>query len=186
MIDSGKIIQAVEMILEAIGEDPQREGLKGTPSRVARMYSDIFRGLHESPGKYLECVFHEDHDEMILVRDIPFYSMCEHHLLPFIGTAHVAYIPSDGRVTGLSKLTRVVETIARKPQLQERLTKQINETITESLNPQGVAVVVEAEHLCMSMRGVKKPGAKTVTSSVSGRFRSDARTRSEFFALINK
>ena len=185
MVDKEKIVTAVELILEAIGEDPNREGLLGTPDRVARMYSEIFRGLHESPGDFLECVFHEEHDEMILVRDIPFYSMCEHHLLPFIGTAHVAYIPSDGRVTGLSKLTRVVESIARKPQLQERLTKEINETITEYLKPQGAAVVVNAEHLCMSMRGIKKPGAMTVTSSVSGLFRSDARTRSEFFSLIN-
>ena len=177
MIDQEKIRTAVEMILEAIGEDPGREGLKGTPDRVARMYADIFRGLHESPGKHMECVFHEEHDEMILVKDIPFYSMCEHHLVPFVGIAHVAYIPRDGRVTGLSKLTRVVDSIAKKPQLQERLTKQINETITEHLKPLGAAIVVEAEHLCMSMRGVKKPGAKTITSSVSGIFRTDRKNQ---------
>ena len=184
MVDKDKIITAVGMILEAIGENPDREGLVDTPDRVARMYTDIFGGLQEDPGKYLECVFQEDHDEMILVKDIPFYSVCEHHLVPFMGKAHVAYIPSGGKVTGLSKLTRVVESVARKPQLQERLTREVADVIMKNLNPLGAAVVVEAEHLCMSMRGVRKPGAKTTTSTMLGLFRTDARTRAEFFSLI--
>lgn len=184
MVDQSKIAQAVRMILEAIGEDPERDGLKETPSRVAAMYADIFRGLHEDIGKPLEVVFSEEHDEMVLVRDIGFYSMCEHHLLPFMGKAHIAYIPQTGKVTGLSKLARVVEGASRRPQMQERLTKQIAEALMERLTPKGVAVVVEAEHLCMSMRGIQKPGHKTITSAVRGVFRTDEKTRLEAFSLM--
>jgi len=184
MVDQEKIRQAVRMILEAIGEDPDRDGLRDTPRRVAEMYADIFRGLHEDIGKPLEVMFNEDHDEMILVRDIPFYSMCEHHLLPFMGVVHVAYIPSKGRVTGLSKLARVVEGAARRPQMQERLTCAVADTMMERLRPKGVAVVVEAEHLCMSMRGIQKPGHRTITSAVRGIFRTDEKTRLEAFSLM--
>jgi GTP cyclohydrolase I len=184
MMNQEKIRDAVLMILEAIGEDPEREGLRDTPDRVARMYAEIFRGLGENPAQYLECIFNEEHDEMILVKDIPFHSMCEHHLVPFIGKAHVAYIPRNGKITGLSKLTRVVESFARRPQVQERLTREIADIIMEELNPLGVAVVVEAEHLCISFRGVKKPGTKTVTSAVRGLFRNSAKTRAEFFSLV--
>lgn len=184
MIDQEKIRKAMAMIIEAIGEDTEREGLMGTPDRVARMYAEIFSGLEEDPRKCLEVYFNEDHEEMILVKDIPFYSMCEHHFIPFLGKAHVAYIPANGKITGLSKLARLVETIAKRPQLQERLTREIAEVMMEALQPQGVAVVIEAEHLCMSMRGVKKPGSKTVTSAVRGIFRSNAKTRAEFFALV--
>jgi GTP cyclohydrolase I len=185
MIDQEKIQDAVKMIIEAIGENPNREGLRDTPARVARMYAEIFSGLEENPERHLEVSFNEDHDEMILVKDIPFYSMCEHHFVPFLGRAHVAYIPKNGRITGLSKLARLVECTAKRPQLQERLTREIADSIMLRLDPQGVAVVIEAEHLCMSMRGVKKPGALTVTSSVRGIFRRDAKTRAEFFSLIN-
>ena len=184
MIDQAKIAQAVRMILEAIGEDPDRDGLKDTPARVAAMYADIFRGLHEDIGKPLEVVFAEEHDEMILVRDIGFYSMCEHHLLPFFGKAHIAYIPEVGKVTGLSKLARVVELAARRPQMQERLTTQIAEALMERLTPKGVAVVIEAEHLCMSMRGIQKPGHKTITSAMRGVFRTDEKSRLEALSLI--
>lgn len=184
MVDQSKIAQAVRMILEAIGEDPERDGLKDTPTRVAAMYADIFRGLHEDIGKPLEVLFTEEHDEMILVRDIGFYSMCEHHLLPFMGKAHIAYIPQTGKVTGLSKLARVVEGASRRPQMQERLTSQIAEALMERLTPKGVAVVVEAEHLCMSMRGIQKPGHKTITSAVRGVFRTDEKTRLEAFSLM--
>lgn len=184
MVDQAKIAQAVRMILEAIGEDPDRDGLKDTPARVAAMYADIFRGLHEDIGKPLETIFTEEHDEMILVRDISFYSMCEHHLLPFMGKAHIAYIPQVGKVTGLSKLARVVEGAARRPQMQERLTTQIAEALMERLTPKGVAVVIEAEHLCMSMRGIQKPGHKTITSAVRGVFRTDEKTRLEAFSLL--
>lgn len=184
MVDQEKIERAVRLILEAIGEDPDREGLRQTPRRVARMYADLFRGLHEDIGEPLEVLFNEDHDEMIVVRDIWFYSMCEHHLLPFMGKAHVAYIPKAGRVTGLSKLARVVEGAARRPQMQERLTTQIADAMMSRLQPKGVAVVVEAEHLCMSMRGVQKPGHKTITSAVRGVFKTDEKTRLEAFALM--
>ncbi len=184
MVDQAKIAQAVRMILEAIGEDPDRDGLKDTPARVAAMYADIFRGLHEDIGKPLEVVFAEEHDEMILVRDIGFYSMCEHHLLPFFGKAHIAYIPEVGKVTGLSKLARVVELASRRPQMQERLTCQIAEALMERLTPKGVAVVIEAEHLCMSMRGIQKPGHKTITSAVRGVFRTDEKSRMEALSLI--
>lgn len=183
-IDREKIQQAVRMILEAVGEDPEREGLVETPRRVAAMYEEIFAGLYEDVGNHLEVVFNEGHEEMVLVKDIPFHSMCEHHLLPFHGRAHVAYIPRGGRVTGLSKLARVVEGFARRPQMQERLTSQVADTLMERLRPEGVAVVIEAEHMCMNMRGVNKPGSKTVTSAVRGVFRVDARTRAETFSLI--
>jgi len=172
------------MILEAIGEDPDREGLVDTPKRVARMYDEIFCGLHTDPKEHLQVLFTEEHEEMVLVKDIPFYSMCEHHLLPFFGKAHVAYIPRKGRITGLSKLARTVETIAKRPQLQERLTSQIADMIMEALDPMGVLVVVEAEHMCMTMRGVKKSGSLTLTSAVRGLFKKNEATRAEAFSLI--
>lgn len=182
--DVEKIKQAVRIMIEGIGEDPDREGLKETPERVARMYQEVFGGLHQDPTTHLEKVFSEEHEEMVLVRDISVYSMCEHHLVPFFGRAHVAYIPRDGNVTGLSKLARVVEGFARRPQLQERLTTQIADSIMQKLNPYGVVVVVEAEHMCMTMRGVKKPGAKTVTSAVRGIFQKNQSSRMEAFSLI--
>ncbi|HWI54086.1 MAG TPA: GTP cyclohydrolase I FolE [Desulfobacteria bacterium] len=184
LFDQEKIEKAVSMILEAIGEDPEREGLRDTPQRVARMYREVFCGLHDDPKQHLKVLFTEDHEEMILVKDIPFYSMCEHHLLPFFGKAHVAYIPRQGKITGLSKLARTVETIAKRPQLQERLTSTIADMIMEALKPLGVMVVVEAEHMCMTMRGVKKPGSMTLTSAVRGIFKTKGNTRAEAFALI--
>jgi GTP cyclohydrolase I len=182
--DQPKIEKAVRMILEAIGEDPDREGLRETPARVARMYKEIFCGLWDDPEVHLQKTFSEDHEEMVIVKDIPLYSMCEHHLLPFYGKAHVAYIPRGGNVTGLSKLARVVEGFAKRPQLQERLTSQIADTIMRRLNAKGVLVVVEAEHMCMTFRGVKKPGSKTVTSAVRGMFQKSEATRAEAFSLI--
>jgi GTP cyclohydrolase I len=184
MVDTEKIETAVRMILEAIGENPDREGLQDTPSRVARMYQEIFCGLWEDPQKHLQKMFSEEHEEMVLVKDIPFYSMCEHHLLPFFGRAHVAYIPRKGNITGLSKLARVVEGYAKRPQLQERLTSQIADAITKRLNPHGVVVVLEAEHMCMTLRGVRKPGSKTVTSAVRGSFQKNEATRAEALMLI--
>lgn len=187
MFDQEKLEQAVRMILEAIGEDPDREGLKETPTRVAKMYKEVFSGLHQDPRQHLQkCFFEDQHEEMVLVKDISLYSMCEHHLLPFYGTAHIAYIPAGGRIVGLSKLVRVVETVARRPQLQERLTSTVADVIMEVLRPKGVAVVVEAEHLCMSIRGVKKPGSNTVTSAVRGIFRKNQVSRAEAFSLIKK
>ncbi len=186
MIDQEKIARAVEMILEAIGEDLDREGLRATPQRVAKMYAEVFAGIDLDPREHLQTCFCEKHDEMILVKDIPFYSMCEHHLLPFYGKAHVAYIPDQGRVVGLSKLLRVTDIIARKPQLQERLTSNVADIIMDELKPKGVVVVVEAEHLCMSIRGIKKPGAITITSAVRGLFRTNASSRGEVFSLIEK
>ncbi len=183
-VDHAKIEQAVRMILEAVGENPDREGLLDTPKRVARMYAEAFEGLAVNEEKYFETVFSEDHEEMVLVKDIPFYSMCEHHLVPFFGKAHVAYIPRGGRVVGLSKLARAVETVARRPQLQERITATVADAIVRKLDPHGVVVVVEAEHMCMTMRGVKKPGSKTVTSAVRGIFTNDAAARAEVFSLI--
>ncbi len=183
-MDLEKIEAGVRLVLEGIGEDLTREGLADTPARVARMYLDIFQGLEQNPGDLLEVLFTEKHEEMVLVKDIPIYSMCEHHLVPFYGMAHVAYIPANQRITGLSKLVRVVEGFSKRPQLQERLTGQIADTIMEILRPQGVLVVIEAEHMCMTMRGVKKPGSKTLTSAVRGVFRSSAATRAEAFALI--
>ena len=181
--DTARIEHAVREILEAIGEDPEREGLRDTPSRIARMYAEIFSGLYLEPAAYLQTQFDEGHDEMVILRDIPFYSTCEHHLAPFHGVAHVGYIP-EHRVVGLSKLARVVEGFARRPQLQERLTAQIADAIMGGLQPDGVAVVIECEHLCLTMRGVKKPGSKMVTSAVRGRFKRSAVTRAEFLALV--
>jgi GTP cyclohydrolase I len=184
-MDMAKIEQGVRMILEGIGEDPTREGLVETPKRVAKMYAECFAGLYGNPAEYFEVTFDEHHEEMVLVRDIPFYSMCEHHLAPFFGLAHVAYIPSsDGRICGISKLARLVDVYAKRPQVQERLTSQIADTLIEQLHPQGVIVVMEAEHLCMSMRGVKKPGSKTTTSAVRGIFERNHATRSEALSLI--
>lgn len=184
-MDTKKIEEGVRLILEGIGEDPDREGLLETPARVARMYEEVFAGLTEDPARHFETTFDEHHEEMVLVRDIPFYSMCEHHLVPFFGNAHVAYIPAaDGRVCGLSKLARLVEAFARRPQVQERLTTQIADTLIEQLDPQGVIVVMEAEHMCMSMRGVKKPGSKTITSAVRGAFEKSQATRAEALSLI--
>lgn len=185
-VDHEKIKKAVRLILEAIGEDPNREGLKETPARVARMYEEVFSGLHADPKEHFSAIFSEDHEELVLVKDIPFYSMCEHHLVPFFGKAHVGYLPKDGRVVGLSKLARAVETVAKRPQLQERLTSTIADAIMERLTPHGVIVVVEAEHMCMTMRGVKKPGSKTVTSAVRGIFATNAMARSEALSLINR
>jgi GTP cyclohydrolase I len=184
-IDHGRIERAVREILEAIGEDPERDGLRDTPARVARMYAEIFEGLRASPDLHLQVTFDAGHDEMVMVRDIAVTSTCEHHLVPFIGKAHVAYIPSDdGRITGLSKLARLVDAYARRPQVQERLTAQVADEIERTLEPRGVMVVVEAEHLCMSMRGVRKPGATTVTSAVRGLFRQSVATREEAMRFI--
>lgn len=183
-VDKPLIEQAVRMILTAIGEDAEREGLQKTPQRVADMFAEIFDGVKNDPSRHLLTQFAEDkHGEMVIVKDIPFYSMCEHHLVPFIGKAHVAYIPKDGVITGLSKIARVVEGYSHRPQLQERLTTQIADALVSALKPQGVLVVIEAEHLCMSMRGVKKPGSVTVTSAVRGIFRT-AVTRGEAISLI--
>ena len=184
-VDVERVQAAVAELLSAIGEDPERDGLVGTPRRVAAMYEELFSGLHDDPARHLEVTFAADHDEMVMVRDIPFASLCEHHLVPFLGKAHVAYIPAeDGRITGLSKLARLVDGYARRLQVQERMTTQIADAIAEVLRPRGVLVVIEAEHLCMSMRGVKKPGTVTVTSSVRGLFRSDVATRAEAMQFI--
>ncbi|MCL2819159.1 MAG: GTP cyclohydrolase I FolE [Actinomycetia bacterium] len=184
-MDSAKIEQGVRLILEGIGEDPDREGLVETPTRVARMYEEICAGIHESAATHFSVTFNEDHQEMVLVKDIPLYSICEHHLVPFIGVAHVAYIPNEkGTVCGLSKLARVVDVYAKRLQLQERLTSQIAQSIVEHLDPLGVMVVIEAEHLCMSMRGVRKPGTTTITSAVRGSFASDPRTRAEAMSFL--
>lgn len=183
VIHQEKIAVAVRMILEAIGEDPDREGLRDTAKRVAKMYAEMFQGLYENPRDHLNVLFDEQHDEMVFVKDVPFYSMCEHHLLPFQGRAHVAYIPR-GKVVGLSKIVRVVEAFARRPQVQERLTSQIADLLMDALDAQGVAVVVEASHTCMTMRGVKKPGSNVVTSAMRGIFKNDQATRSEFMSLV--
>ncbi len=184
-VDQSRVEKAVREILEAIGEDADREGLQSTPARVAAMYSELFSGIDDDPARHLTSTFAAEHDEMVMVKDIPFASLCEHHLVPFMGRAHVAYIPSDdGRITGLSKLARLVEVFARRLQVQERLTTQIADTVESVLRPKGVLVVVEAEHLCMSMRGVKKPGALTVTSAVRGLFRSDVATRAEAMEFV--
>ncbi|MGB7860417.1 MAG: GTP cyclohydrolase I FolE [Acidimicrobiia bacterium] len=183
-IDQGRIEKAVREIIEAIGEDPDREGLLETPGRVARFYAEVFEGVHRDPGDEIDAFFGEEHyQELVMVREIPFYSMCEHHFVPFHGQAHVAYMPR-GRVTGLSKLARLVEGYARRPQMQERLTAQVANCLDDRLNPLGVLVVVEAEHLCMSMRGVKKAGAVTVTSAVRGILESNPASRSEAMSLL--
>jgi GTP cyclohydrolase I len=184
-VDRARIEKAVREILIAIGEDPDRDGLLETPARVGRMWAEICSGLHEDPSLELEKTFAVDHDEMVMVRDIPMYSLCEHHLLPFVGKAHVAYIPSSGgRITGLSKLARLVDGYAKRPQVQERLTRQIADAMQERLDPRGVLVVIEAEHFCMSMRGVRKPGASTVTSAVHGIFRDEVSTRIEAMRFL--
>ncbi len=184
-MDREKIEQGVRLILEGVGEDPAREGLLDTPRRVADMYTEIFAGLTQDAAEHLCATFNEGHQEMVLIRDIPLYSVCEHHLLPFLGRAHVAYIPGkSGQICGLSKIARVVDVFAKRPQVQERMTSQIADTLLENLRPQGVLVVIEAEHLCMSMRGVQKPGAVTTTSAVRGIFSSNPATRAEAMSLI--
>jgi len=185
-MDKGKIERAIRDILEAVGDDPNRPDLKETPRRVADMYVEIFSGIEQDPAKQLEVLLSEGHDEIVLLKAIPLYSMCEHHLAPFIGRAHVAYIPDGDRVTGLSKIARVVDILSKRLQVQERLTTQIADVIMEKLRPKGVLVVLEAEHLCMSMRGVKKPGISTVTSAVRGLFRENEKTRSEALSLIGQ
>jgi GTP cyclohydrolase IA len=184
-LDPGRIERCVRELLEALGEDPGREGLLRTPARVAAFYQEVLDGSHDDPASHLEVTFEAGHREMVMVRDIPFSSLCEHHLVPFIGKAHVAYIPgADGRITGLSKLARLVDGFAHRLQVQERLTTQVAETLVAGLAPAGVVVVIEAEHLCMTMRGVKKPGALTVTSAVRGIFERDAASRAEAMAFI--
>lgn len=184
-MDATKIEKAVVSLVEAIGEDPQREGLSGTPARIAEMYAELFAGVSMDPQEELAVGFEEGHREMVILRDIPFYSMCEHHLLPFFGVAHVGYIPNrGGRVVGASKLARVVEIFARRLQLQERMTSQIADAIVQALKADGVAVVVQAEHLCMTMRGIKKPGSNVITSATRGLFRTRAATRAEFLSLV--
>ncbi len=185
MINEAKIQKAVASIIEAIGEDKAREGLVGTPGRVAEMYSELFAGMDKDPKEELSVGFEVGHREMVVLKDIPFYSMCEHHLLPFYGVAHVGYIPNaDGRIVGISKLARVVEIIARRPQLQERMTTEIADAIADGIKAAGVAVVIQAEHLCMIMRGIKKPGSNVITSAVRGAFQNRPVSRAEFFSLI--
>lgn len=184
MMDRKKIEKAIREILEAIGENPKRKDLLDTPKRVAEMYEEIFSGIQKEPARELEVVLDQKYEEIILLKNIPLYSVCEHHLLPFIGKAHIAYIPGQGRVTGLSKIARVADILARRLQVQERLTTQIAEIIMAKLRPLGVMVVIEAEHLCMSMRGVQKPGTITVTSAVRGIFKKNVKTRSEALALM--
>jgi GTP cyclohydrolase IA len=184
-VDTARVERAIHELLTALGEDPTRDGLVKTPVRVARMYEELMAGFEQNPGDQLEVTFAAEHDEMVMVRDIPFASLCEHHLVPFIGRAHVAYIPGDdGRITGLSKLARLVDVFAKRLQVQERMTTQIADAIEEALAPRGVLVVVDAEHLCMSMRGVKKSGTSTVTSAVRGLFRNDAATRMEAMQFV--
>lgn len=186
-MDKGKIEQGVRLILEGIGEDPEREGIRLTPARVTSMYEEIFSGIGQDPREIIQVTFAENHDEMVLVKDIPLYSICEHHLMPFIGKAHVAYIPGkDGRITGISKLVRVVDLLARRPQVQERLTTLVADNLVAALSPRGVMVVIEAEHLCMSMRGINKPGSITVTSAVRGIFKMNVASRGEVLSLIKK
>ena len=183
--DEERAVAAVRELLIAVGEDPEREGLLETPARVARAYREIFAGLHEDPTEVLNKTFSEDHQELVLVREIPIYSTCEHHLVPFYGVAHIGYIPGDsGRVTGLSKLARLADMYAKRPQVQERLTSQIADALVDKLGAQSVAVVIEAEHLCMGMRGIRKPGAVTTTSAVRGGFKTSTASRAEVFALI--
>ena len=187
VVDRPRIERAVREILIAIGEDPERDGLLDTPERVARMYEEICSGLREDPSVHVTKVFEADHDEMVMVRDIPLYSLCEHHLVPFIGKAHVAYIPSEnGRITGLSKIARLVDGYARRPQVQERLTQQVADALEATLVPRGVLVVIEAEHLCMSMRGIRKPGSSTVTSAVHGIFRENSASRMEAMQFLTR
>lgn len=183
--DTARIRKAVREIIQAVGEDPEREGLRDTPRRVADMYAEVFAGLKQDPEDVLRVGFEEGHQEMVIVKDIPFYSMCEHHFLPFFGVAHVGYIP-NGRVVGLSKLARALEILARRPQLQERLTSQLADAIMRSLEPSGVGIVISASHLCMTMRGIRKPGSQTITSAMRGVFQRGASTRAEFMSLIDE
>ena len=185
--DRAKIEQGVRLILEGIGDDPERPGIQDTPRRVASMYEEVFGGIGKDPKDVVTVIRGAGHDEMIMVRDIPLFASCEHHLIPFVGKAHVAYVPNrDGRITGLSKIARLVDLLSRRPQVQERLTTEIAETLEQALEPRGVFVLIEAEHLCMTMRGVKKPGSITATSAVRGVFRSDARTRGEALELVRR
>ena len=183
-VDLKRIEKAVLEILEAVGEDPKREGLKDTPARVGRMYAELLEGMQHDPSEHLDSIFHETYDEIVLLRDIPFYSICEHHLMPFIGKAHLAYLP-HGRVLGVSKLARIVDAFARRLQVQERLTDQIADFLMENLKPKGVAVILEASHSCMTIRGIKKPGAMMVTSALRGIFKKDPRSRSEVLTLMH-
>lgn len=185
MVNNDAVVEAVRKLLLAIGEDPDREGLKDTPRRIAEMYREVFAGMDQDPTEVLSVGFEEGHEEMVVVRDIPFYSMCEHHFLPFHGVAHVGYIPK-GRVVGISKLARAVDIFAKRPQVQERLTSQIADALMEVIMPRGAAVVIEAEHLCMTMRGVRKPGSKVVTSAMRGIFRTKEATRSEFMSILSE
>jgi GTP cyclohydrolase I len=185
MIDEGRIKAAITEVIKAIGEDPSREGLRDTPQRVAEMYTELFQGLDKDPKDDLSVGFELGHQELVVLKDIPFYSMCEHHLLPFFGVAHIGYIPNaEGKIVGISKLARVVETIARRPQVQERMTTEIADAILTGLNARGVGVVIQAEHMCMMMRGIKKPGSNVITSALRGTFRSHAASRAEFLSLI--
>ena len=186
MANQEKLELAVYQLLEALGENPEREGLLDTPKRVAKMYQEMFSGLNEDPKDQFTAVFTENHDEVVLVKDIPFYSMCEHHLVPFYGKAHVAYLPSDGRVTGLSKLARAVEVASKRPQLQERLTDQVATALEEALHPKGVFVMLEAEHMCMTMRGIKKPGTKTVTVVTRGVFDDNEKLQNNFYRMLER
>lgn len=187
MIDKKKIEQGVKLILEGIGEDLKREGIKDTPARVVSMYEEVFSGVGKNAGEVITVTFAENHDEMVLVKDIPLYSICEHHLMPFIGKAHVAYIPGkDGQITGISKLARVVDILSRRPQVQERLTTLVADNLVAALKPRGVMVIIEAEHLCMSMRGINKPGSITVTSAVRGIFKNNVASRQEMLSLVRK
>lgn len=185
-VDKEKIMKAVTDILEAVGEDPTRPGLVETPKRVANMYEEMFAGLHQNPKQHLKLFDEKSNDEMVIVRDIPFASMCEHHLLPFVGKAHIAYIPNDNKIIGLSKFARIVDNFAKKPQVQERLTHDIADFLNDNLKPKGVAVIIEAEHMCMSIRGAKASGSKTQTSALRGSMKTDARTRAEVLALLDK
>ena len=185
-MDKKKIEKGVRLILEGIGEDPQRPGIKDTPRRIADLYEEIFSGLQTPTEEILRPIEGESHDEMVILKDIPFYSVCEHHLLPFIGKAHIAYVPSGGKIVGLSKLARAMEIFAKRPQVQERLTAQLADLIMEKLKPKGAMVIIDAEHLCLSMRGIKKPNARTLTSAVRGIFRTKESTRIEFLELIKK
>lgn len=185
-MDKEKIMNAVRDILEAVGEDPNRAGLLETPKRVANMYEEIFAGLHQDPKQHLKFFDEKSNDEMVIVRDIPFASMCEHHLLPFVGKAHIAYIPSDNKIIGLSKLSRIVDNFAKRPQVQERLTHDIADFLNDNMNPKGVAVIMEAEHMCMTIRGAKASGSKTQTSALRGMMKTDSRTRAEVLALLSK
>lgn len=185
-MDKEKIMNAVRDILEAVGEDPNRPGLIETPKRVANMYEEVFAGLHTDPKQHLKFFDEKSNDEMVIVRDIPFASMCEHHLLPFVGKAHIAYIPSDNKIIGLSKLARIVDNFAKRPQVQERLTHDIADFLNDNMNPKGVAVIMEAEHMCMTIRGAKASGSKTQTSALRGTMKTDSRTRAEVLALLSK